>query len=94
MALHKVGETEHGIIVRSSRILATRAPFADETAAYTSCPLPEGSDAHALSFSIPMTTPGMKILCRDSFSQPKHAYDHPLSGRFDEQDAFVILGSE
>ena len=38
-----------------------------------------------------MTTPGMKILCRDSFSQPKHAYDHPLSGRFDEQDAFVIF---
>src|SRR5260370_38569459 len=38
-----------------------------------------------------MTTPGMKILCRDSFSTPKHPFDHPLSGRFDEQDAFVIF---
>jgi 4-hydroxyphenylacetate 3-monooxygenase oxygenase component len=91
VALHKVGETEHGIIVRGSRILATLSPFADEMAVYPSYPLPEGSDAFALAFSIPMTAPGMKILCRDSFSQPKHAYDHPLSGRFDEQDAFVIF---
>ncbi|HZK99018.1 MAG TPA: 4-hydroxyphenylacetate 3-hydroxylase N-terminal domain-containing protein [Caulobacteraceae bacterium] len=91
VALHKVGETEHGIIVRGSRILATLAPFADEMAVYPSYPLLEGSDAYALAFSIPMTTPGMKILCRDSFSQPKHPYDHPLSGRFDEQDAFVIF---
>ena len=91
VALHKVGETETSITVRGSRILATLAPFADEMAVYPSYPLPEGSDAYALAFSIPMTTPGMKILCRDSFSQPKHAYDHPLSGRFDEQDAFVIF---
>jgi 4-hydroxyphenylacetate 3-monooxygenase oxygenase component len=91
VALQKVGETEHGIIVRGSRILATLAPFADEMAVYPSYPLPEGSDAFALAFSIPMTTPGMKILCRDSYSGPKHPYDHPLSGRFDEQDAFVIF---
>ncbi len=91
VALRKVGETEHGIVVRGSRILATLAPFADEMAVYPSYPLPEGADDFALAFSIPMTTPGMKILCRDSFSQPKQAYDHPLSGRFDEQDAFVIF---
>lgn len=91
VALHKVGETEHGIVVRGSRILATLAPFADEMAVYPAHPLPEGADAYALSFSIPMTTPGMKIICRDSFSTPKNAHDHPLSGRFDEQDAFVIF---
>jgi 4-hydroxyphenylacetate 3-monooxygenase oxygenase component len=91
VALHKVGETEHGIIVRGSRILATLAPFADEMSVYPAFPLGEGADAFALAFSIPMATPGMKILCRDSFSQPRHAYDQPLSGRFDEQDAFVIF---
>lgn len=91
VALHKVRETEHGIVVRGSRILATLAPFADEMAVYPGHPLPEGADAYALAFSIPMTAPGLKILCRDSFSQSKHPYDHPLSGRFDEQDAFVIF---
>ena len=91
IALRKVGETEHGIIVRGSRILATLAPFADEMAVYPGYPLPEGADEFALAFSVPMTTPGMKILCRDSFAQERHAADFPLSGRFDEQDAFVIF---
>jgi aromatic ring hydroxylase len=38
-----------------------------------------------------MDTPGLKFLCRDSVSLPDNRFDHPLSGRFDEQDAFVIF---
>ena len=30
--LHKVADTEHGIVVRGPRVLATLAPFADELA--------------------------------------------------------------
>jgi aromatic ring hydroxylase len=90
--LHKVADTEHGIIVRGARILATLAPFADEIAVYPGFPLPEGGDRYALSFSIPMATPGLIALCRDSASLPGTNYfDHPLSTRFDEQDAFMIF---
>src|SRR6185312_13804226 len=32
VALHKVENTSHGILVRGSRVLATLAPFADEIA--------------------------------------------------------------
>jgi 4-hydroxyphenylacetate 3-monooxygenase len=91
VALHKVAETEHGILVRGARILATLAPFADEIAVYPAVPLPEGADAYALSFAIPMGTPGLKFLCRDSCSTRRSTFDHPLSSRFDEQDAFVIF---
>lgn len=91
VALRKVGETTSGIIVRGSRILATLAPFADEIAVYPGHPLPEGADAFALAFSIPMDTPGLKTLCRDSFTVPGDAESHPLSSRFDEQDAFMIF---
>ncbi|MFZ5783576.1 MAG: 4-hydroxyphenylacetate 3-hydroxylase family protein [Pseudomonadota bacterium] len=90
-ALHKVADTEHGIVVRGARILATLAPFADEIAVYPAAPLPQGSDAYALAFCIPMATPGLKFLCRDSVSSPGNLFDHPLSSRFDEQDAFVIF---
>jgi len=90
VALHKVADTAHGIVVRGARILATLAPFADELAVYPAAPLPPGADAYALAFSIPMATPGLKILCRDSMSA-RNAVDHPLSSRFDEQDAFVIF---
>ncbi len=89
--LHKVGDTGHGILVRGARVLATLAPFADDIAVYPSAPMPNAAAAHALSFSIPMNTPGLKFLCRDSFSLPREDFDHPMSGRFDEQDAFVIF---
>jgi 4-hydroxyphenylacetate 3-monooxygenase len=90
--LHKVADTEHGIVVRGARILATLAPFSDEIAVYPGFPLPEGGERYALSFSIPMTTPGLIALCRDSASLPGTNYfDHPLSTRFDEQDAFMIF---
>ncbi len=39
VALHKVADTEHGIVVRGARILATLAPFADEIAVYPAVPL-------------------------------------------------------
>jgi aromatic ring hydroxylase len=39
-----------------------------------------------------MSAPGLKFLCRDSMSAPSsNRFDHPLSSRFDEQDAFVIF---
>jgi 4-hydroxyphenylacetate 3-monooxygenase len=91
--LHKVAATEHGIVVRGARILATLAPFADEIAVYPGHPLaPDATPPYALSFSIPMDTPGLIFLCRDSASTPgANLFDRPLSTRFDEQDAFVIF---
>jgi 4-hydroxyphenylacetate 3-monooxygenase oxygenase component len=89
--MHKVEDTAHGILVRGSRVLATLAPFADDIAIYPAAPMPDASPAHALCFSIPMATPGLKFLCRDSVSLGTSRIDHPLSSRFDEQDAFVIF---
>ncbi len=89
--LRKVGETEHGIIVRGARILATLAPFSDEIAVYPGRPLPEGGEKFALSFCVPMSAPRMRFFCRDSVAGTANRFDHPLSSRFDEQDAFVIF---
>ena len=89
--MHKVGETANGIVVRGARILATLAPFADELAVYPGPPLPEGAENFAYAFCIPMATPGLKFICRDSCAGSTNRFDHPLSSRFDEQDAFVIF---
>lgn len=91
VTVHKVEDTETGILVRGSKALATLAPFADELAVYPRVPLPDGSEPYALSFCIPLSTPGLKFLCRDSMSRPGNLFDQPLSSRFDEQDAFVIF---
>jgi 4-hydroxyphenylacetate 3-monooxygenase oxygenase component len=90
--VHKIADTSGGIVVRGARILATLAPFADEIAVYPAHPLPPGAEAYALAFSIPVDTPGLVFLCRDSAATPDaDPFDRPLSTRFDEQDAFVIF---
>lgn len=91
MALHKVSDTEQGIVVRGARALATLAPFSDELFIYPMKPIPATANLHALAFSIPLGTPGLKLMCRDSFSISSNMYDHPLSLRLDEQDAFVLF---
>ena len=91
VSLHKVDETADSIVVRGSRILATLAPFSDEISVYPSHPIVPGAEAFALAFSIPMDTPGLKFLCRDSYTREGNAFDFPISRRFDEQDGFVIF---
>ncbi len=92
VTIRKVGETADGIIVRGGRVLATLAPFADETTVYPALPIPPGAEEYALAFAIPLDTPGLKFLCRDSASAVgADAFDKPLSSRFDEQDAFCMF---
>lgn len=91
VTLHKVADTELGILVRGARILATLAPFADEIAVYPALAIPQGAEDYALAFGIPVDLPGLKFLCRDSATVESNVFDRPLSSRFDEQDAFVIF---
>jgi 4-hydroxyphenylacetate 3-monooxygenase len=91
VALHKVGETADSIVVRGARMLATLAPFADELLIYPGSDIRPQDGRYALSFAIPIATPGLRFICRDSYSKQRDAYDYPLSSRFDEMDAVVIF---
>ena len=92
VTVRKVGETSEGIVVRGARVLATLAPYADEQTAYPGQPIPAGATEYAIAFAVPLDTPGLKFLCRDSASAPgADPFDKPLSSRFDEQDAFCIF---
>jgi 4-hydroxyphenylacetate 3-monooxygenase oxygenase component len=91
VALHKVGETSDGMVVRGARMLATLAPFADELAVYPGSDIRPQDGAYALAFAIPMGTPGLKFVCRDTFAKSRSHFDYPLSSRFDEMDAVAIF---
>jgi aromatic ring hydroxylase len=92
VALHKVADTATGgMVVRGARVLATLAPFADELLIYPGSDIRPQDGRYALSFAIPIATPGLRLICRDSFAKPPGRIDHPISSRFDEQDAFVIF---
>ncbi len=90
-AVHKVGETADAIVVRGARVLATLAPFADELVVYPGQPVPKDCPQHALAFAVPMNTPGLVFLCRDSYGVDAPPFDRPFSSRFDEQDAIVFF---
>jgi aromatic ring hydroxylase len=72
-------------------MLATLAPYADEISIYPGSPLRPEDTAYALCFALPMNTPGLKVVLRDSFAKPRPAFDYPLSSRFDEQDGMIIF---
>ncbi len=91
VSLHKVEDTENGILVRGARMLATLAPFADELAVYPGSDLRLQDARYAICFAIPMSTPGLRFICRDSFSAQRDPWDYPLSTRFDEMDAVVVF---
>jgi 4-hydroxyphenylacetate 3-monooxygenase len=93
-ALHVVRDTDAGLIVHGSRVLATLGPISDEIAIYSPRMRKmkeEEERRYALAFSIPCGTPGLKFLCRESFDLGRSHFDHPLGSRFEEMDAIVFF---
>ncbi|MGH2875733.1 MAG: 4-hydroxyphenylacetate 3-hydroxylase family protein [Solirubrobacteraceae bacterium] len=91
VSLHKISESEDAIVVRGARMLATLAPFADELLIYPGSDIRPQDGRYALSFAVPIATPGLRFICRDSYTRARDPYDYPLSSRFDEMDAVVIF---
>jgi 4-hydroxyphenylacetate 3-monooxygenase len=87
-----VRERDGGIVLKGAQQLATGAALSDWL--HLSCihPLQPGDEAYALSVAMPIATPGLKIYTRRSYAAgATSAFDYPLSSRFDETDALVVL---
>lgn len=87
-----VRETEEGLIVRGSQMLATGAAIADEI--LVSCIKPLGPDDQdfAVSFVVPANAAGLKLYCRRPYAPAAtSSFDYPLTSRYDEPDALVVF---
>ncbi len=93
VALTLVKQTDAGIVVKGSRVLATLGPISDEIAIYpvASHRLADDDGRQSFSFSIPCDTPGVKFLCRESFDVGRSHFNHPLGSRFEEMDSVVFF---
>ena len=93
VALQVVKETSDGVIVNGARLLATLGPLADEIEVFPSTVLKASDDniPFAFAFALPIATPGLKLMCRDTYDHGKSNFDAPLSSRFEEMDAVVIF---
>ena len=94
VALSVVKETDAGIVVRGTRVLATLGPLSEEIAVYPARThtLPgESAYKYSFAFAIPCNTPGLKFLCRESLDLGGSHFDHPLASRFEEMDSIVFF---
>jgi len=93
VALQIVKETDEGIVVKGARLLATLGPHADEIEVFPSTLLKASEEnlPFAFAFAIPISTPSLRLICRDSYDHGKSHFDAPLASRFEEMDAVVIF---
>ena len=93
VALRIIKETDAGLVVKGARLLATLGPFANEIEVFPSTLLKAAKEniPYAIAFTLPIATPGLRLICRDSYDEGKSTFDAPLSSRFEEMDAVVIF---
>ena len=93
--VHVKEERDDGIVVGGAKMLATGSALTHATfvAQNSATHLEEGrAEDFALVFIAPMDAPGVKLLCRASYEErARSPFDHPLSSRFDENDAILIF---
>jgi 4-hydroxyphenylacetate 3-monooxygenase len=93
--LHVVRERDDGIVVRGAKMLATGSALTHATfvAHNHQSTLEKGkAEDFALVFIAPLDTPGQKLISRRSYEvTADSAFDHPLSSRFDENDAVIVF---
>ncbi|MDT3428229.1 4-hydroxyphenylacetate 3-monooxygenase [Paenibacillus forsythiae] len=85
-------EREEGIVVRGSQMLGTSTAVSNYL--FVSCitPLRPGDEDYAISFVLPIDTPGLKLYPRPAYATGKEStFDYPLSTQFDESDSLVVF---
>jgi 4-hydroxyphenylacetate 3-monooxygenase len=93
--VHITRETDAGIYVTGAKVVATSSALthynflAQGSATVTEDP------SLSVMFIVPMNASGIKMFCRVSYEEMAntvgHPFDYPLSSRFDENDAILVL---
>src|SRR5699024_3899452 len=88
-------ETDEGVIISGMKMVATGSALTNYNFVAQYGAVPVGSEEMALAFIAPMDTPGVKLICRQSYEMQAAVmgspFDYPLSSRFDENDAVLVF---
>jgi 4-hydroxyphenylacetate 3-monooxygenase len=93
--IHAEKETDAGIIVSGAKVVATSAAMTHYNFMGQTPKTATDDLSMSLAFMMPVNAPGVKMICRTSYEQTSMRggapFDYPLSSRFDENDAIIIL---
>jgi aromatic ring hydroxylase len=92
--VHVERETDSGVIVTGAKVVATNSALTHYNfIAHTGLPIKDRK--FAIVATVPMDAPGLKLICRQSYSAAAEAtgspFDYPLSSRMDENDAILVM---
>jgi 4-hydroxyphenylacetate 3-monooxygenase len=93
--VHVEKETDAGLVVSGAKVVATGSALTHANFIAHPTTTPIKTKAFAVVFIAPMETPGVKLICRPSYSMAAEVmgspFDYPLSSRMDENDAILVL---
>jgi 4-hydroxyphenylacetate 3-monooxygenase len=88
-------ERDDGIVVSGAKVVATGSALTHYNFLGQYGPTPLGDSKLAISGVVRMSAPGVKLICRPSYSYQAEVmgspFDYPLSSRLDENDAILVL---
>lgn len=92
--VHVEKETDAGLIVSGAKVVATGSALAHYNfIAHYGLPIKDRK--FALVATVPMDAPGLKLICRPSYSATATVmgspFDYPLSSRLDENDTILVM---
>jgi two-component FAD-dependent monooxygenase len=94
VCVHAERETDAGLLVSGAKVVATGSALTHYNfiAHYG---LPIKKRQFALVATVPMDAPGLKLICRPSYTATAAVmgtpFDYPLSSRLDENDTILVL---
>ncbi|KOY63329.1 Pyoverdin chromophore biosynthetic protein pvcC [Photorhabdus heterorhabditis] len=94
VCVHVEKECDDGLIVSGAKVVATGSAITHYNF-IGHYGLPIKKREFALVFTLPMNSPGLKLICRPSYALAANKmgspFDYPLSSRFDENDTIIVL---
>ena len=93
--VHVERESDAGLVISGAKVVATGSALTHANFIAHPTTTPIKTKEFGVVFIAPMDTPGVKLICRPSYTMAAEVmgspFDYPLSSRFDENDAILVL---
>lgn len=89
--LRIVDRKADGIVVRGAKLHITGAALVHEFVVLPTKSMSEKESDYAVAFSVPVNTPGIKIINRNYAEPGRSAFDYPISATHNMPEGFIVF---
>jgi len=89
--VRKVQERPDGIVVRGAKVHTSLTTNANELIVLPTRAMRSGDEPYAICFSLPLNTPGLKLIASPHGSEPKNPIEHPISARRKMMETLTVF---